>query len=246
MNPHKFNIKVSALMNTLSLKEIALFLTLGNIINDIMMTYKLLVAFANQYEDEYENKITTYQVIALVIDLIGKMFECKKTINRAFSEPDMKRKYQDGLSDEGKKALEKINNVMGRESFKQIRHKLANHYDVNKMEKVLDENLGKIKEFEIMVGPDWSSTRFLIADLLRSYIVWESFGCTDVDNQAQVEKAMIDIITTLSECTSSLHTYVNELAKKMLEDIDDIDYKEVTGFKAYKLSDLKIPFFVSK
>lgn len=240
----KISIPISELKE-LSEIEIGFFSALGVTLNDIMMHWKLIPIFGNRAKNKYEDEFREQQVVSLIIDQIGRLFECKKLIASFLAADTTRAEYYDSLTEEEQDNLKRFNSI-SKSKFKTIRNKYSNHYELDEMSKIAEENIELLNCYDLFVS-DYTNMRFLGPDYLRHMGILKIWGCKDLTDLSAVDNTMQIIISDISKYTSYLQKFTTTIFKRMVLklDSDKVKVDSIHIEKIEYLGDINIPFFVT-
>lgn len=230
-------------------KEFVFFVSMGIVLNDIMANSKLLACYHNKLEGTTEENIKNYQVVAALIEQTGRFYECKKMINAFYSDSDIRDKYNKNLSNEGKAALGRFNDILRSDKYSLIRNKLSNHYDIEQIEQIIETHIDHVEEISFMTTDEesgWAYTRFFISDILKFATVLQIFGCDENGEKEQMEKAYDDFWSESIQLNDLLQIYMIEVIKIFLDNFEKVKLREVEDISPTPIRQVKIPFFLSR
>jgi len=221
MEISQLNISVKDDLSKLPEKERIFFVQMLIVLTDINVFRKLLLYSIKLQKNEIK-KTANFQITLNVMwSLVAKLFEGWKLIDVRrfddktkrkignFSDTWFPKKYFSQLTQEGKKSLRFLEDHFkdpdpmkkgGSSPLKQIRNKIANHYD----KKVIKKYLQGTSLTEILLylpkyqGENFSTANYLflvgLINRNKKKDIWKTFG-EDVDKLLKVSETFVILIT---------------------------------------------------
>jgi len=221
-------------------KEVLFFVQAGAALNEINILNKLLIISNRTVNGAIETKAQNSQTLFILSILTGKLWECWRFLQKAFFQSKIAKDYDQLLPEVAKKHLAELKTYFGRENLiKNVRHKLAFHYDTekigNQMNEILEE---EIPEFYLSEGQ--GNSFFYISDMIRMKIILDYTGKSDPFEAldtffAEVLNAANLFILFLHHC---LAVVARNHTNWKLEIIEIHDPPRIT--------DVSLPYFVGK
>lgn len=131
MKIHKVSIPKKHLLS-LNEKERLFLVYVGTLLNEINILHKIIFLSNTEKESEIETRAQNCQTSFLLAILTGKLWEAWILITNLYLKGTLSREYESHLPDEAKESLENLKKYFGRKGgwFKEIRDKIAFHYDL--------------------------------------------------------------------------------------------------------------------
>jgi len=225
---------------TLPQKEVLFFVQAGAILNELNILHKFLAISNRAVKGTVETKAQNSQTLFILSILTGKLWESWRFLEKSFFGTKISKNYDQLLPEKAKKQLIDLKYYFGKENLiKEVRKKLAFHYDTEEIEKPLNEILkGDIPEFYL--SEDQGNSYFYIADLIRLKTILDYTGMSEPFEA--LDKFFAEVLAV----SKLFILFLNHCLVVVARNHMNWKFKKIHIQEPPKINDIFLPYFVGK
>lgn len=221
-------------------KEVLFFVQAGAILNELNILHKLLYISNRSVKGTVETKAQNSQTLFILSILTGKLWESWRFLEKSFFATKISKDYDQLLPEEAKNQLIDLKFYFGKENLiKEVRKKLAFHYDAKEIERAVDEILkGDIPEFYL--SEDQGNSYFYIADLIRLKTILDYTGISEAF------EALDKFFTEVLNVAKLFILFLNHCLVVVARNHKNWKLEKIHIKDPPKINDILLPYFVGK
>jgi len=221
-------------------KEQILFFQIGNMLNEINMLHKITYFCNKTGLTEIENKGQIAQSFFFHSILVGKLWECWEAFRKPFFNGVMSKEYEQSLSAEANENLEKLKRDFGKKQWiGKVRNKFSFHYDREKLQEQI-KGMPEDELLEIYLSDTSGNSLYYFSSIIHLKSILESIDKFD-DHEA-IRRYLSETLAVADRLVEFFEHFLVALTKKYL----DLKFEEDEILDPPRISDLHVPFFVSR
>lgn len=221
-------------------QEKIFFFQIGIMLNEINMLHKITYFSKKEGVSEIEEKAQTTQSLFFHSLLIGKLWECWKSLQKTFFKCGLSKQYEQLLNNKGKESLNNLKNYFGKnEWISDIRNKFSFHYDPAEISKQLNR-MPNDELLEIYLAKSQGNSLYYMSSQVHLMGILATIS--DSDDRLALNRYFSETL----EVANSFLQFFNHCLVALVDKHLELELKEIEFPDPPKVKDLYIPYFISR